>query len=91
MRTITTVTKVYSFEELSEEGKLKAISDHIDFWIEMGDMQFPSDDLKRAYQEADQMQTPWFLGEMIFEYCKEEIIEEIKINEYEFTIDGEII
>ena len=86
MRTISTT--VYTFDELSEEAQQKAISDHINFEIEVMDENSPYYELAL---KMEKMQTPWFLPEYIYEKAKDVIIETIRINNYEFTSEGKLI
>ena len=83
-------TKVYQFDELSDRAKEEVISDHINFMLEVIQYEDASDNFKKAIDKAEAMQTPWFTGSYIYEYCKDEVIENIKINEYEFTEDGKL-
>ena len=83
-------TKVYQFDELSDRAKEEAISDHINFMLEVIQYEDASDNFKKAIDKAEAMQTPWFTGSYVYEYCKDEVIENIKINEYEFTEDGKL-
>ena len=83
-------TKVYKFDELTDRAKEEAISDHINFLLEVTEYDQASDNFKKAIDKAEAMQTPWFTGSYVYEYCKDEVIENIKINEYEFTEDGKL-
>ena len=87
MQTITVKYEVYDFDELDEDAKNKAISEHIQFLIEVynGD---EKDMIHPCVLEAERLQTPWFLGQIIYEQCKDRIIEDIKVNEYRFNKDG---
>ena len=88
MKTFTKTFELYEFEELSLEAQDKAVSNHIDFEIELMD----EDSLYwHCAVEMDKMQTPWFIGSCIYEDHKEDIIETIKANEYLFFEDGELI
>ncbi len=86
MKTIR--VKVYSFDELNKQAKVKAICDHINFEIEI--MQDESSPFWEAAEEMERMQTPWFLAEKIYHTrdLRDIIIETIKINEYQFKQDG---
>ena len=94
-------TNVYEFDELSEEGKEKARLEHIKFLLETSSNYFDYhgnviDKYKdyfvvKAIIEMDKMQTPWFLTETIYHDYREEIDGEIKINDYEFTIEGDLV
>ena len=80
--------QVYAFDELSDEAKETAVADHIQFWLETFAYEQAHGNFKRALDKAEAMQTPWFVGSYVYDYCKDEIIEEIKLNEYEFREDG---
>ena len=76
---------LYEFNELSQEAKDVAIWEHINFEIHVMDEDSPYYDLAI---EMEKMQTPWFLGEVIYEKEKDSIIDTILINEYYFYQDG---
>lgn len=90
MRTIVTKFNVYKFDELPLKAQNKAISDRIELWIEHIPFDKISHNSKiyKVYKECEEMRTPWFLDEYIFEHCKEQIIKELK--ELEFLADGEL-
>jgi hypothetical protein len=91
MRTLTIEIKLYKFDELNEEMKKVAINNEINSMIEfhyMPNSPYGSDNLKRAIKKAVDMQTPWFAGEYIWEYCKDEVLD--NLSRYEFTGDGKI-
>ena len=90
MREITVTTKVYKFNELSKKAKDRAIVEHIQFWIETIPYEEMAGNLKKAVNEAERLQTPWFTHEIVYDYCKDEVIDEIKLNDYDFTIEGNI-
>ncbi|MFW6015517.1 MAG: hypothetical protein ACOCRK_03705 [bacterium] len=82
----------YRYEELDESAKNQAIYSHIMFWIENKEY----DDVnkgkyEKAIDEAYRLNTPWFLNHYIYDYCKEEIIEELKTNEYMFDKNGTLL
>ena len=85
--------KLYSFYELSEEAKEKAIHDHIEFEITEIGMREDDEGFNPYWKyakEMERMQTPWFLHETIYDKAKDIIIETIRINEYDFTEDGSL-
>lgn len=88
MRIAIKKTEVYTFDELSDEAKEQAICNHIECLMEV--YQGEDDMIHDSVLEADKLQTPWFTGSIIYENHKDDVIEEIKINEYEFTVDGEL-
>lgn len=85
MKTIT--INLYSFSELSDEAKEKAIHNHINFIIETMDEQSY---FYQYHKEMERMLTPWFLEQVIYEKAKKEVIEDIEINDYLFFVDGEL-
>ena len=90
MKVITTKTKVYKFKELPEEAKQKAIDDQIHAWIEVIPYEEATGNFKRAINKAENMRTPWFISSYVYDYCLNELIDEIELNDYDFTIDGKI-
>ena len=83
-------TTVYNFEELPSLSQEVAINKHIRFIMECQPYDEMSENMKKAVDKAESLQTPWFTGGYIYDYCKDEIIEEIKLNEYDFYEDGEL-
>jgi hypothetical protein len=90
MKIITKKYEVYKFEELNKKAQDKAISDEIRFMVETISYEEANTNLKKAYDKAEEMMTPWFTESYIYDYCKDEIIETIKINEYAFLKDGSL-
>ena len=92
MQTITKCYEVYPFCELTIEAQDQAISDYINFWLEIRCYEDEPKDsnFRKACEKAESMQTPWFVKCYILDYCKDEIIDEIEINEYLFTGNGKM-
>lgn len=84
MRTITKEYKVYKFDELSEDAKNKIINEYIETIILTTDFSMlnKNTNLYQAFKESEKMQTPWFLGQYIWEYCEKQILKELKKHEY---------
>ena len=82
MKTITEVFKVYTFAELNEKAQNKAIGDYIEAIIVGVPYENLSVKMRRAVDEAEKMQTPWFVGEYIMEYAKEEILSRLAQDYY---------
>ncbi|MDA3781152.1 MAG: hypothetical protein PF487_13145 [Bacteroidales bacterium] len=78
----------YEYTDLSEDVKNKVMSDQIQFEIDIMDEDSP---YYYLVLKMEKMQTPWFLGEVIFENHKNDLIETININNYLFTEDGDIL
>ena len=78
-------TQVYKFDELSDKAKKVAILEHINFEIDTMD--------KESFYwpiavRMEKMKTTGFLAETIWDECKDDIVETIKVNEYEFKENG---
>lgn len=91
MRTVTRKYNLYKFNELSQEAKDKVINNAIQFFIEAVDYSQMSPDMQQAVDRADKMQTPWFVGSYIWEYCKAEVMDFINLNPGEYLSDGSIL
>ena len=81
---------IYKFKELKKEIQEKVISDYIMMLVETTDFEEINKHTKiyKAYKKAEEMQTPWFIGNFIWEYCEEQILKDL--NKLEFKKDGEI-
>ena len=86
MREVT--IKVYEFDELPEEIKNKVTAEAINFLIETYDEETASEEMKKATEDANKRLTPWFTGEYVWEYCKDEVLGLCRSCEYER--DGEV-
>lgn len=88
MITITVTIELYTYSELCEEAQNKAVNDIIKAWTV--DPMFVPDDAKEGYDmaviDSERMQTPWFVGEYIWDYCKKQVLEQL--GEWYFTKDG---
>jgi hypothetical protein len=90
----TKTINLYSFDELSDKAKEKAICDHIEFEISEIGARKDDEECNPYWQyakEMERMQTPWFLGQVIYQKAKDQIIETIKANGYLFFEDGKLI
>ena len=88
MKTITKTIEVYEFNELSASAKMEVINEHINFLLEVTYYEDMSENMQRACNKAESMKTPWFTGSYVFDYCIDEIME--NVNEYSYLIDGSI-
>lgn len=90
MRTVVKEYKVYKFNELCEESQNKVINDYVNSLAETVDFSKlnKNSNLYKAYKKANEMQTIWFLGSYIWEYCRKQILKEV--NEYEYLENGRI-
>lgn len=84
MRTITKEFKIYKYDELSEKSKEQAVSDYIEWWL--GTIDFEklnkNTNLYKAIRKAEEMRTPWFEMQYVWDYCKKDILKNVKRDEY---------
>lgn len=81
MREVTKTFKVYTFDELSKRAQDQAVTNEITMMLEIyseDESAGTSENLKKAVHKADAMQTPWFTGEYVWEYCKDEILRNLR-------------
>mgnify|MGYP000937857675 CR=1 FL=1 len=88
MKEVTVTYKVYTFDELSEEARERAINDEIKFYLEAYSYEDIPEEMQHAIDKAEKMQTPWFTGEYIWEDCKEFILDGCR--QYDYTADGKV-
>ncbi len=88
MRTVTTTTEIYRFHELSAEAQDKACDNLVQFYLYYIPYEDMSPAMRGAVDKANELQTPWFTGNIIWELCKEEIIQEAI--GYEYLENGEV-
>jgi len=71
----TKTYEVFTFDELDQVAKDKAINDCIVTWMECEQL-VPEDAIDgytKAIVTSEHMQTPWFCGSYIWDYCKEQV------------------
>ena len=90
MRTITKKENIYKFDELDETIQNKIIVEYIDFILNTTDMQKlnKNTNLYKAIKECEKMQTPWFIHQFVFDYCKKQILKVVK--SYEYLANGKM-
>ena len=101
MKTITLTYPIRAFEydDLGDEAKEKAIADRAEFLLDLCNSglltekefasQYPV--VVRAIEKAEAMLTPWFTVSYIIDYCRDMIEEEIKMNDYLFSDNGNLL
>ena len=84
MRTITKEFKIYKYDELSEDSKEKVINDYIESWLCLTNFETlnKNTNLYKAIKKAEEMQTPWFEMQYVWDYCKKDILKNVKRDEY---------
>ena len=80
----------YSFEELEDSAKDRAINEYIEFLIKTTNFEKLDEEnpYYKAYKKSEDLKTPWFIGTFIWEYCEEDILEELKEMGEVFNIKG---
>lgn len=82
----------YELKDLSKESIEKVLNEHISFWIDSRVYNHENKgNYEKAVDKAESMNTPWFLPEYIYDYCKDELILDIQINDYLFNKDGDLL
>lgn len=81
---------VYSFDELTKEIQdaviNRRISEMVEYEAEDHYKNWP--EFKKAIDRAVQLQTPWFTGAYVWDYCQNEILEDVK--QWQYFKDGKI-
>jgi hypothetical protein len=90
MKTITRRNNLFKYDELSQDAKDTAISNEIAYFIDCVNYDDMSDAMRKACDKAESMRTPWFVGEYIYDYCKEEIEDCMRFNDYDFLPNGKV-
>ena len=88
---ITEPIQGYTIDELEGNAKDKAISDHIEFLLTCIPYENQHPDIQKAIDKAEDMRTPWFTPSYIIDYAYDQIIDDIRIHNYLFSADGNII
>ena len=89
--------RAFKFNELSEDAKSKAIMDEIDFMLETltveeyEDLRESESNFIKAIDEAERLQTPWFVHGIIYEYCKEEFEQIMENNNTYYDESGNLL
>lgn len=90
MKKIVKEFNIYKFNELKEESKDKVINNFIKELVEFTNFSKISknSNLYKAYKQCEDLQTPWFIGSYIYDYCKKDILKEAK--KYMYYENGNI-
>ena len=83
-------TRLFMFNDLEETAKLNAINNRIRIIVDysLGDYS-KYKGLEKAFKACETLKTPWFIYQYVFEYCGDEIKEELQ-NDFLFTANGAI-
>lgn len=90
MKPQTLTFKTFDFVELSDEVQSKIIDSTIEFVLSTTKYEEMSDNMKKAVDTADRLLTPWFTAGYVWDYCREEILDEW-IPEDGFLEDGALL
>lgn len=90
MKKIVKEFNIYKFNELKEESKDKVINNFIKELVEFTNFSKISknSNLYKAYKQCEDLQTPWFIGNYIYDYCKKDILKKAK--KYMYYENGNI-
>lgn len=84
------IINVYSFNELPKNTQdaviEKRISEMVEYELEDHYENWP--EFKKAIDRAEQLQTPWFTGAYVWDYCKNEILQDVA--QWQYFSDGRI-
>jgi len=80
---------IYEFKELSTEVQNKVIEDEIEYTLEDTRQGFTAyEGVEKAIKKSEKLHTPWFLGQYVFDYCKEELYK--SVGKYYYREDGKV-
>ena len=86
MKTVVKIFKLYEFDELDKDSQNRVIID----WINVATETMNENSLfYDCVIKMEEMRTPWFLAECIYEEHKEDIIGIIDANECLFLKNGD--
>lgn len=90
MVTLTKQIEIYNFKELSTETQEKIINEFVQMIVENTNFEEldKHTNLYKAYKKCEELKTPWFLGQYIWEYDKKNILKMCK--NYNYLKNGEI-
>lgn len=90
MRTETKTIKIYNFDELNEDIKNTVINNYIEILLTTVDISNlnKNTNLYKAIKKAEDMRTPWFSSQYVWEFCRNSILKDVK--KYEYLENGTI-
>ena len=68
--------ELYNYNELSKQAKENAMNQYVEFILDM--IEVWRDDFEEDIEEAERNQTPWFLGQIIYQNNKDKLIKELE-------------
>lgn len=82
--------KVYKFDELSKVVQESIINKVVSILVDTTNFEElnKNSNLYKAYKKANEMMTPWFIGQYIWDYDKKNILKMCK--SYNYLNNGEI-
>jgi hypothetical protein len=84
LRKITKEYTIYKFDELDENTQNSVVSNYIQNWLYSVDYEKlnKNSNLYKAIKKAEDLQTPWFTINYVYDYCEKEILRNVKKEEY---------
>lgn len=89
MRTITKKIDIYKFDELNENIQNEIINNYIDLYIYFKTENkkiHKNSNIYKAIKKAEDLSTPWFMSQYVWDYCKKDILKDLK--KFEYYKDG---
>lgn len=74
------IQRVYTFDQLNEKAQEKAINDQVQFML---DVELDSEMVENAIQKANDNQTPWFVGKILYEENYDAIMDIVRRSYYD--------
>lgn len=84
MRKITKEYTIYKFDELDENTQNSVVSNYIQDWLYSVDYEKlnKNSNLFKAIKKAEELQTPWFTIQYVYDYNKKVILRNVRKEEY---------
>ena len=79
---------VYAYDELDEQAQLRALNSLLHAWRDCVSLvpEKALDGYRKAQDEVERLQTPWFFQEALYDHCREAVDE--VLNSFYYTVDG---
>ena len=92
MKTITKKITLFSYNELTPQAQEKAMENHVSWHAEIdwSGEEFIPDFIQQAQERCEELKTPWFFGQFIFEYGEPHFLIELEETGEKFLSNGEI-
>ena len=81
----------YELDDLEPETRDKVIAEHASFLIQTMAFEDLSENFQKGINRAEKLQTPWFTLSHVLDNAEDEVIDNIRANNYLFDADGELL